>query len=205
MISLNDDFTVWHHILFGSARCLVMAQIQFSLIKKQRLDVYIARPPTSDNISFLPFPTSLPSPPPQSGHHMCHPLYTIIELPSISHEIVHYNCHFWDKITKWIWSFLKSLENQSIFGKGDKSSLKRFKGYLRHETILYHKLALDVQLMDLFIWRKNISFPRYQGFCLFMKPVDLWRHYKYCCIMQVTLLPIAFEPYILSKWNLVKY
>ena len=60
------------------AWCLVMAQIQFSLIKK----IKIGRPehlltpsphsPTSDNISVLPYHPLPPSPHPhQSGRHMC--------------------------------------------------------------------------------------------------------------------------------------
>ena len=58
-------FLVNNILMFGSAWCLVMAQIQFSLIKKT---IKIGRPEnsltpvphTSDNISF-----------PQSGRHMC--------------------------------------------------------------------------------------------------------------------------------------
>ena len=55
-------------LMFGSAWCLIMAQIQFSLIKKK-----IGPPehsltphsPTSNNISFFLYP------PCQSGRHMC--------------------------------------------------------------------------------------------------------------------------------------
>ena len=42
------------------------------------------------------------------------------------------------------------------------------KGYLCYKTILCHKVALDVQLLNFFIWRKtNVSFLRYQDFCVF--------------------------------------
>ena len=47
------------------------------------------------------------------------------------------------------------------------------KGYLRYKSILCHKVALDVQLMNFFIWRENnFSFSRYQDFCVFVKPPD---------------------------------
>ena len=64
-------FLVNNMLMFGSAWCLVMAQIQFSLIKKKdwtsRTLAY-PLPSTSDNISFLPYPP--PPNPPQSGCHM---------------------------------------------------------------------------------------------------------------------------------------
>ena len=74
-------FLVNNILMFDSAWCLVVAQIQFSLIKK-RLDVqnscYTPTPSKhtrlsmSDNISFLPGPPLLTSqPPPQSERHMC--------------------------------------------------------------------------------------------------------------------------------------
>ena len=51
---------------------------------------------------------------------------------------------------------------------------KIIKGYLRYKTILCHKVALDVQLMNFFIWRKNnVSFSRYRDFCVFVKSADL--------------------------------
>ena len=55
-------------LMFDSTWCLVMAHIQFSLIKKKlRLEVqntcYPLHPPTSGNISFLPY-----SPPPRHTH-----------------------------------------------------------------------------------------------------------------------------------------
>ena len=46
------------------------------------------------------------------------------------------------------------------------------KGYLCYKTILCHKVVLDVQLMNFFIWRKNLSFSRYQDFYVFMKFAD---------------------------------
>ena len=55
--------------MFGSALSLVMAQMQFSLMKKNKgwTSGTLANPPnpTSDNVSFLSY-----SPPPQSGRHM---------------------------------------------------------------------------------------------------------------------------------------
>ena len=53
-------------------RCLVKEQIQFSLIKKTKdwTSRTLANPPTptSNNISFLPYPLPTPH---QSGRHMC--------------------------------------------------------------------------------------------------------------------------------------
>ena len=74
-------------LIFDSAWYLVMAQIQFSLIKKNknwisRTLVTTPSPPLvttpfhshkSDNISFLPYPPS----PPQSGRHICVTPYQI--------------------------------------------------------------------------------------------------------------------------------
>ena len=65
MVSLINDFTVWRQkedfllimLIFGSVWCLVMAQTQFSLIKKKdwtSRTLAISSPPTSDNTSFLP-------------------------------------------------------------------------------------------------------------------------------------------------------
>ena len=66
MVSLKDDFTVWCQmedflsiiLMFGSARCLVLAQTQFSLMKKKKIgrpeQLLSPQPLTSDNISFLP-------------------------------------------------------------------------------------------------------------------------------------------------------
>ena len=64
-------FLVNNILVFGSAWCLVMAQIQFFLIKKIKTGrpkhLLTPHPPTSDNISFLPYPPHTP----QSGRHMC--------------------------------------------------------------------------------------------------------------------------------------
>ena len=53
-------FIVNNLLMFGSPSCLVMAQIQFSLMKKIKIGrpeyLLTPHPPTSDNISFLPFP-----------------------------------------------------------------------------------------------------------------------------------------------------
>ena len=47
------------------------------------------------------------------------------------------------------------------------------KGYLCYKTILCHEVALDVKLMNFFIWIKNVSFSRYWDFCGFVKSADL--------------------------------
>ena len=48
-----------------------------------------------------------------------------------------------------------------------------FKGYLRCKFTSCDKVALDVQLMIFFIWRKNgVSFSRYLDFCIFVKSTD---------------------------------
>ena len=43
------------------------------------------------------------------------------------------------------------------------------KGYLHYKTILCHKVALDVELINFLIWRKNVSISRYRDFCVFVK------------------------------------
>ena len=46
-------------------------------------------------------------------------------------------------------------------------------GYLHYKTIFCHKGALDLQLMNFFIWSKNnVSFSRYLDFCVFVKSTD---------------------------------
>ena len=76
-------FPVNNILMFGSAWCLVMGQIQFSLIKK----IKIGRPEhllhTSDNITFLPYPHS-----PQFVRHMC-----IAPKRYINTEICLWNIH----------------------------------------------------------------------------------------------------------------
>ena len=48
------------------------------------------------------------------------------------------------------------------------------KGYVRYKTIFRHKVALDAQLLNFFIWRKNNAlFSRYLDFCVFVKSTDL--------------------------------
>ena len=48
--------------------------------------------------------------------------------------------------------------------------LNGFKGYIHYKTIFCHKVALDAQLMNFFIWREiNVSFSRYLDFCAFVK------------------------------------
>ena len=66
---LKGRFLVNNILMFGSAWCLVMSRIQFSLIKKNKdwtsRIVANSHLPTSDIISFLLYP------PPKSGSHMC--------------------------------------------------------------------------------------------------------------------------------------
>ena len=53
------------------------------------------------------------------------------------------------------------------------------KGYLCYKSIFPHKLALEVYLMNFFIWRKNISFSRYLDFCVFVKSTN----FKICDVI----------------------
>ena len=53
-------------------------------------------------------------------------------------------------------------------------------GYLCYKTILCHKIALDVYLMNFFnLNKKNVSFSRYHKFCIYVKPAD----FKLCDII----------------------
>ena len=57
---------------------------------------------------------------------------------------------------------------------------KFIKGYLRYKTIFCHKVALDVELVNFFIWSKNnVSFTRYLNFCVFVKST----HFKICDVI----------------------
>ena len=82
----------------------------------------------------------------------------------------------------------------------------QFKGYLPCEVVFCNDIALDMSLMNLFIWKKK-SFSRYLDFCVFVnlhisKSV---RHHRHCHIMEVTLMLFSFKLYVPSKWNLVRY
>ena len=79
------------------------------------------------------------------------------------------------------------------------------KDYLCYKTILSHKIALDVQLMNFFIWRKNnISFLRYRDFCVFVKSTDFKIREIIISIARQRKLHLCL--FLLnSKWNLVKY
>ena len=64
--------------------------------------------------------------------------------------------------------FVKKFHNKVII----YNTRKRI--YLRYKTIFCSKVALDVQLMSFFIWRKNnVLFMRYLHFCVFVKSTDL--------------------------------
>ena len=55
-----------------------------------------------------------------------------------------------------------------------------FKGYLCYRTIFCHKVALDVQLMNFFIWSKNnVLLSRYLDFFVFVKSTD----FKICDVI----------------------
>ena len=74
--------------------------------------------------------------------------------------------------------YIEKLENMVKEGidKGTYTLTEdnTIKGYLRYKTIFCYKVAFDVWLMDFFIWRENdVSFPRYLGFCDFVKSAYL--------------------------------
>ena len=89
---------------------------------------------------------------------------------------------FFDKPFSWI-PFSSESPTIIIFLFSNCSFVSSawvFKGYLRYKTILCHKVALDVQLMNIFIWRKkNISFSRYREFYVFAKFPD----FKICDVI----------------------
>ena len=74
------------------------------------------------------------------------------------------------------------------------ASKKKFKGYLGYKTNLCHKVVLNVWLINLLIWifcSRDIEIFVFYETHRFQ---NLWRHHKYCSIMQVTLMLIYFEP-----------
>ena len=78
----------------------------------------------------------------------------------------------------------------------EKQISDKIKGYLCYKTILCHKVAFDVQVMNFFIWRKNnVTFLRYRDFCVFVKfanfkTCDVNKH---CSVIEITLMLISFE------------
>ena len=61
------------------------------------------------------------------------------------------------------------------------SSKAQVKGYLCYKTILCRKVALDVQLMNFFIWKKKcfvLKILRFLCFCEIRRSQNLWRHHK---------------------------
>ena len=47
------------------------------------------------------------------------------------------------------------------------------KVYIRYKTIFPHEVAIDMQFVDFFIWRKNnVLFLRYLKFCVFAKSAN---------------------------------
>ena len=56
----------------------------------------------------------------------------------------------------------------------------RLKGYLYYKTTFCHKVALDAQLVNFFIWRKNnILFLRYRDSWVFVESTD----FKICDVI----------------------
>ena len=79
-----------------------------------------------------------------------------------------------------------------------------FKYYLHHTLIFYHKVVLDVYIMNRFFYLKKIdfSFSRYLDFCAFVK----YTNFKICgvildigCILKFTLSIVSFESDVVSK------
>ena len=70
-------------------------------------------------------------------------------------------------------------------------------------------VALDMQLMNLFILKKKKCFlleiSRFLCFCKIHIFQNLWHHHRHCYIMEVIIMLIYFESSVLSKWKLVKY
>ena len=73
-----------------------------------------------------------------------------------------------------------SLHLLLFLSHGSLLKCSQLKGYLCYKTILYHKVALDVQLMNFFIWRKNnVLFSRYQDFRVLVK----FANFKICDVI----------------------
>ena len=62
----------------------------------------------------------------------------------------------------------------------EKCRIVLIKGYLRYKANICHKVALDVQLMNFFVWSKNnVSLSKYLDFCVFVKSTD----FKICDVI----------------------
>ena len=109
--------------------------------------------------------------------------------------IIHPGIKFWIKFLSCKLIYRKNYLNtkslfQSQFDDTNMESIINyitFKGYLYYRTIFCHKVALYVQLMDFFIWRRNALFSRYHRF------QNLWCYHRHCYIMEVILMLISYE------------
>ena len=95
-------------------------------------------------------------------------------------QVLFFQLHFNEKLvingfTKNL-VILKWLSRQKCKQKSKTMSQKYVTGFLRYKTIFYNKVALNVQLMNFFIWRKNVSFLRYLDICVFVKSTDFKIH-----------------------------
>ena len=136
--------------MFGSACCLVMARIQFSLIKKNKdctsrtLDN--PHPPTSNNISFLLY-TSHPTP--QSERHMC-----IIPKDTHSLDVLyHQRCY-----NKFTLDYKAAISNQEAKDSVEKAAAeKRFLALLKTQMInqkscfLLRGLLIEIKIMKIMV------------------------------------------------------
>ena len=81
------------------------------------------------------------------------------------------------------------------------------KGYIRCKTIFCHKVALYEYLTNFFDLNQKyfvLEIFRFLCFCEIYRFQNLWGHHRHCYIMEVILMFIYFECYVLPKWNLVK-
>ena len=83
--------------------------------------------------------------------------------------------YIWIAITEYVQSAFSGPLAFSCPNTCNAEGTREFylKGYLHYKTIFSSKIALNVQLMNFFISRKNnVSFLRYLDFCVFVKYTD---------------------------------
>ena len=85
--------------------------------------------------------------------------------------------------TKCFVKIVKRIKFFRLVANYQTSTNEYLKGYLRYKTILFHKVALGVQLMNFFIWRKKcfvLEISRFLCFCEIGRFQNPWRHHKHC-------------------------
>ena len=110
-----------------------------------------------------------------------------------------YYMFWWDLVLTSPWRTLHAVPRRMPIVTIISISTHSVKVTSATKVFFCHEVALDVEFMNFFIWRKNNpSLWRYLDFRVFVES----KNFKICV---VTLLLISVESKVPSNWNLVKY